>query len=214
MAVPFWDTFTETYEEWQDRNTNPWDILHLNSERVPGIAEVKVTPHMVIDIKKTTSFDGGPTIELGHQAAKLDIAVTIWTPAQWEGVQGIMAKIWRLPGREQKGSKPRERTRRAAVSISHPNCAFLGISAVLLEAPEGLQPATGLIGAKTLRLRAVQYIPPSAKPATRKAAGQGGRIQVGVVNEFVDFLSGIPRRPPSQTDAVALPGPGPAQGSS
>lgn len=211
MAVPFWDQFPEAYEEWKDRNQNPWDILTLNNKRAPGIAEVNVTPHMQIDIKKTTGFDGGPTIELGHKAAKVDIAITLWTAEQWEAMQAILAEIWRLPGREPKGSTALTRTRRAAVAISHPNCAIYGISAVLIEGPEGLVPAPGIPGAKLLRIRAVQYIPParSAKPVTKKAAGAGPPL----APEFARARSAIPRQSPSQTDAVALPGPGPAQGA-
>lgn len=198
MAVPFWDEFEEGYEG-PLYATEPWDLLVLNGIKVPGISTVKCTPRMKIEIPKETGRDGGPAIERGHDPARVDIAVKIWTPRQWEAMQAVLLAVWRRPGQEvryaARDGKLVETTRKA-VTIAHPACALYNVSSILIESPDSPEPGPE-IGVRVLKMKAVQYIPPSSKPATKKTTGAGPALAV----ELQGKRNSIP--PPPSTQVVA-----------
>lgn len=223
--VPFWDPNKEGYEGPLESD-NPWDVVILNGFRSPGIATVKCTPQLKIDLPKKTSTDGGPAIERGHVPAKIEVVIKVWTPDQWTALQELLNNIWRKPGEgfrleNQDGVPVSSSTKvkgkdgkttlkaKPAITIAHPCCALWGVTAMLLESPESPEPAPE-IGAKIVRLRGMQYIAPSKRPTTKKAAGSG----VKLTPEFKQAHNAVPPDPPSKTDAVPRLPPKPNTGGS
>jgi hypothetical protein len=203
MPIPFWDLVEAGYEENKARHENPWDILFLNGTRVPGKSMVKVNPKHVIDCKKSTSQDGGPTITRGHEAARVDITITVWTPEQWKWLQVLMDSLWRKPGQPL-----RVKGETKAIMISHPKCAMWGVTSVLIESPSGPDDGPEK-GSMVVSLKCIQYIaPPKQKKASvvAPAVGKGPARLPGFDSAFNPF-----RKAPSETDALARPRPGQAQ---
>jgi hypothetical protein len=213
---PFWDSIKDVgYEEDQSRNCNPWDILELNNVRVPGICTVKVIPKVRIEVLKASGRDGGPVIERGHEAARVDIQIKIWTPAQWNLLVEQLGGLWRSPGqqfrtRPTKDSKGKVITpAEGAIRIHHPACSFARVYAVLFESIESPEPAPEK-GAMVIKIKAVQYIPRSDQEATRQVKGTA----VQRAPELGGSKSGIPPKPVSTTDLAAKPQPETSPGSS
>lgn len=221
MTIPFWDAFEEGYES--SEITNPWDIVVLNGFRAPGVAEVKCTPQLKIDLPKKASHDGGPAIERGHLPAKVDISMTVWTPAQWIALQELLFAIWRKPGEkfrlENDGGVPSSSSTKGkdkkgntilvpkpAITIAHPACALWGVTSILIEQTDSPVPGQQT-GSKVVRLRGYQYIAPSKKTATKPTAG----ARAPIAKEFKQAHNATPAKP-STTDAVPKPGPPPHMG--
>lgn len=211
--VPFWDDpGGERPDEYEGKDyaDDPWDYVELNGQGVPGVSVVKCTPRVRLKTNKTVGRDGGPTIEEGHEAAKVEIAIKIWTPSQWRLLQRLLRQIWRRPGApyfqtDDKTRAPDKKTglvpkvTRPAITIEHPACAMWGVFSILIESPDSPEPAPE-IGAKIIRLRAVQYIAKSIE-ATRKASGTGKR---GTLAPSSKDPKGTPVAPPPSTTGAAF----------
>lgn len=97
MSVPFWDL---EGAEGPDYAPDPWDTCTLVGIQVPGIVSVKCAPKHRVDVKKAAGKDGGPTIERGLEAAKVQVEITIWTARQWDLLQNeVIPAIWRHAGK-------------------------------------------------------------------------------------------------------------------
>lgn len=221
MAIPFWDEVTDGYES--SEVTNPWDIVTLNGFRSPGIADVRCTPQLKIDLPKKASQDGGPAIERGHLPAKVDISITVWTPQQWQALQELLFAVWRKPGEhfrlENDDGVPVSSSTSAknkkgqtilvpkpAITIAHPACALWGVTAILIEQPDSPVPGQQ-IGSRMVRLRGFQYIAPTKQTATKSTAG----ARAPIAKEFTQSHNAPPAKP-STTDAVPRPAPPPHMG--
>lgn len=155
--------------EGPDYVKHPWDLLWLNGIRVPGISEVKCTPTLRLKTNKTVGNDGGPTIEEGHEAAKVDINIKIWTESQWSLLQDLMRDLWRRPG------TPVPAGDKKAITISHPACDLWGVTSILIRSPSSPEPAAE-VGARIVRIQAVQYIAPKERPVTKPIKGEHGTL--------------------------------------
>jgi hypothetical protein len=217
VISPFWDAVADVgYEEDQSRNNNPWDILYLNGERVPGIATVKVIPKIRIELLKASGRDGGPTIERGHEAARLDITIKIWTPAQWNLLNVQLAALWRSPGHQFRsrattdGSGKVVQAAAGAIRIAHPACScFTRIASILFESVESPEPAPEQ-GARLVKIKAVQYIPKSEKDVTLVRKGTRAPLAPELDGKA---KNGVAPKPVSKTDLAAKPQPEPSPGS-
>lgn len=205
-GTPFPDSVGDGYDghEGPDYSTALYDVLVLNGRRVPGISRVKVVPKMRIDVPKTVNHDGGPTIERGHEAARVDITIRYWTPSQWVKLQEVLRAIWRPPG------KPVPDGNKKAVLISHPACAPpWNISAILLESVESPEPSSE--GGWVIKIKAVQYIAPKKRPVAKKAEGKGVAIAAGITQAKNGVVPGpsktaaVPKLPPRPNQAPIRP---------
>jgi hypothetical protein len=205
MPIPFWDLVEDVgYEENKARNENPWDILFLNGTRVPGKSAVKVNPKHVIDCKKSTSQDGGPTIARGHEAARVEITITIWTPEQWKDLQVLMESLWRKPGQPL-----RVKGEAKAIDISHPKCRKWGVTGILIESPSGPDDGPEK-GSMVVSLKCIQYIAPPKQKKTDVIAPAKGKGPARLPAYDAALNGG--KKPPSETDALARPPVAPRQG--
>lgn len=195
-GAPFWDSSGDGEDGYEgpDYSVSPWDLAILNGLKVPGITRVKCLPKKKIDIPKTTGRDGGPTTDRGHEAARLDITIQVWTPSQWQKLQVLLRGLWRPPG------APVGALDMKAIKIEHPSCSNppWSVSSILveiLESPEWTAEKGAII-----RIKAVQYIPPNKANVTRPVAGAG----VPLAPEFQGQSAASAPPKPSKTDAVPV----------
>jgi hypothetical protein len=199
--LPFWDPVIDAGYEGPDyADDRPWKLATLNGIKVPGETDVKCVPKVKIDIPKATNRDGGTAIYRGHQPAKVDLTIRIWTPSQWILFQQLLREIWRWPGAPVPAGSMK------AITIAHPSCALWGISSMLIENPES--PEITLEGAR-FRIQGLQYIPSKNQAVAKKASGSGPAVapEIAAARKKND----IPPKPSTQVVARA-PGP-PNQGS-
>jgi hypothetical protein len=223
MPVPFWDVVHQDiadkrakagysgaeppgYEENEALNANPWDRLILNNALVPGVSSVRVSPRFVIDLKKKSGKDGGLIVDKGHESARVDIAITIWTPRQWENLQLLLEQTIR-----RAGQKLDTKDKAKAIPISHPACALWGIAAVVVESAESPEPAPE-VGARIIRIRCIQYIVPNSQKVDKAVEGPGLTNVGNLAQRIRDTAA-----PPKTVSAEGVPArkqPTPAGGGS
>lgn len=211
MSVPFWDPITDGYEG-PTYSDNPWDFVMLGGFMSPGVATVTCKPKLKIDQHKPNGGDGAAVIIRGHEPAKVEVQIKVWTPKQWEILQDLISRVWRRPGKASKQDRPGATggvKPTGAIDIQHPACSLYGVTAVVLESPTSPEPAAEG-GAMVLKFSAVQYIPRSGN-ATRKAQGSG-RPPTPLAPEFQ--RKNVAGLAPSATDGLPKAPSAPASGSS
>ncbi len=214
--LPFWvpsayasptDLPTEAHGgpiEGADYPANPWEQLRLNDKPIPGKSFVKCVPKIKLKANKTIGHDGGPTIEEGHEAARVDITITIWTASQWIILQGLMRQLWRRPGEPL----PADPTKRA-IAIEARACEQWGVRSVLIESPESLEPGLEA-GTMAMKIKAVQFIAPKQAQVTKRVRGEGGTL-APQIKDPKNTATAISM--PSQTEATARQSTPGAEGS-
>lgn len=193
-GTPFPDSTGDVYDgrAGPDYVTDPWLLATLNGMRVPGKTKVKCTPNKKINVPKATQRDGGPTTDLGHRAAQLDITIEVWKPSQWALLQAVLGKIWRAPG------APVNTPDVNAVTIDHPACSSKPwyVAAMLLESLES--PEVTDDGLIRIRIKAVQFIEPKTTDVGRPAKGVGPPL----AKEIAQAKGNEAPPNPKTTDAV------------
>lgn len=156
---------------------DPWNVVYLNGDPLPGICSLKAESELQIEQKKGAGHDGARLTLHGYLPGPIVITITIWTSDQWREYLAMIPMFWRPPTKNDSsvkdtaarlGMSEREANLyQAAVTIAHPSLQGTGISAVIVRGisiPEdGPAPQS-----KVVRLRCVQYLPPSAKSAPSK----------------------------------------------
>jgi hypothetical protein len=179
-----------------DYPKNPWLQLALNDEWVPGKSMVKCIPKIKLKTNKTVGNDGGPTVEEGHEAARVDITITVWTLSQWSILQDLMRKLWRRPGEPV----PTDPTKKA-IKIWAPAVAQWGVTSILIESPESLEPGPES-GTMVMKIKAVQYIAEKIRSVAKPVAGEGGTL----IRQFKDPKNApTALQLPAETEATARP---------
>lgn len=179
--VPFWGIEDDAIYDQIVYADEPWDLCILGKDKLPGIAEVKVSGGGIkLEAQKAKGRDGAALIEGGIRPYQVEISVKIWTPAQLRAFLKVVPKIQRRSGKlDFNDAKKRtassaqvQATEKAALTIIHPATQAVGVAAVVVTNVGSFEPATEY-GARVVKITATQYIPPppvSAK-ATRKIAG-------------------------------------------
>lgn len=164
---------------------NPWDIVFLNGEPMPGLCSVKAEPTIHFDKKKPGGVDGLTITGQGYIPGPVQIQVMLWTADQWEFFQAIAAKIWTKP---QRGGVQR------AIDIKHPGTDLWRINAIVIEGVS--VPEDGPVPqSKIIRIKAVQFLAPSkTKTATVKASGKVP------VDKHIDRAKNSGGKSPGETD--------------
>ena len=171
--------------------SNPWDVVKLLGETLPGICRVKATPRLATDVQKPNGGDAAAIILRGYTPAQVEIEITMWTAAQWKRLQSMVPSWWRRPNKTsdlqlasvtKKQAKEAKKTENlnlqigaaaieaAAVSIFHPALALLNINQVVvteISAPEpGPQPQTIVV-----RMKCYEFIARSNVTTTTVTQG-------------------------------------------
>jgi hypothetical protein len=217
VSAPFWAASEEGFEG-PLYAANPWEIVELAGEKLPGLCRVTAPQSKYrLDTQSTNGVDGGEIVLRGYEPGALGFDCTVWTPAQWERLQAVIKKLWEKPGKivgttssKQTAAQTKTEAQLAekrALGIVHPALQLLGITRVVIESivpPEpGPAPQSMVV---TFRLQ--EFVPPVAKTAkARKVAGTATTM-VEPVEAFrmtpVTAPANMSVAPPSSTDAGPL----------
>lgn len=151
--------------------------------------------------KKQNGGDGATPTFRGLDPAKVEITVTIWTPAQLAAWDALLPLIFPNPNKDVN--------RLSAIDISHPATHQRGIKSVIIEDLDG--PNDGSVkGAKTYNLKCTEYLPQTKKAAVKTVVGA-----VATTAAFHRAPSGKNAPPPpSSSDFGPTPAAVPQGGSS
>ena len=101
--------------------TSPYDLVVIDGRKTPGMATVSASPKRKIDAKKSAGKDGATNTSQGNDAVVIAVAVTIWTPDQWEVYQrDVQERLWPAGGTTKQPP--------TTVSLYHPDLALWKIA--------------------------------------------------------------------------------------
>jgi hypothetical protein len=168
LDIPFWDPTTAVDNDGAEMlngtgplySSNPWDIVFIGGQPLPGICKVHGLPTLAFDKKKSGGVDGAVITVNGYIPGPIEVEVVIWTQEQWETFIAIAPSLWRKPGKKTKAKD-------IAQTISHPGLDTWGINAVVIigvSVPEnGPIPQSKLIKFKCVEF--VAQVPRATKTA-------------------------------------------------
>jgi hypothetical protein len=184
MAVPFWSLNPTAGYFGPIYPSNPFDLVILGGEKLPGICKIKALPAQEISRQKVPGRDGATILWRGYVPGPVDLECLMWMDAQWQIMQGIISRLWQKPGKTLagKGGAKKESGKAlenqaaiaegAATDIDHPSLQVLGITRVILSGvslpEEGSAPQS-----RTINFKLLEYVPPGKKTVSRKVAGSG-----------------------------------------
>lgn len=185
-SATFWLQNTDGIEGLT-RAENPWDIVTLGGQTLPGVCRVSGLPMLAFDKKKAAGVDGATITVNGYLPGPIEIDVLIWTEAQYVAMKEVAPLIWRKPNKATTA-------KRLALSIVHPALTLWGITDVVVLGVSVPQDGP-LQGTKLIKIKCVEYVPTKAKSKSRTAKGSSNAV---LAPELVGGKNG-PGEPPSKT---------------
>jgi hypothetical protein len=179
--VDYWDSLPAT----TDTNGNPifvgqgpvyaggWDTAMLAGQRLPGICDVKCEKTLQIDQQKGQKSDGAALVMQGVLPASIDITITIWTQEQWVRFLELVPGFWRKPTKDAPDSADAPNSM-SAIEIFWPGLLYLDISQVIVTSISAPEPGP-VEQSKNIRIKCVEYQPPTRKTAPSKVKKATGR---------------------------------------
>lgn len=146
-----------------DSLPSPWDVVSIGDVTLPGISTVTATPSKRLDQKKAAGRDGATPTFVGITPSQVDVHTKVWTAPQWKALQLAIAKLWPT----SEGAK-QQATYNEAMEIIHPALTALRINTVVIQSCTA--PSIAERGFISVTFRCVQFMPPTAKSATKTAA--------------------------------------------
>lgn len=203
-AIAFWDPAPDAtvgdgsgdgifrplfYGEGPLYSANPWDLVILGGEKLPGICSIKCEPQLQIDQQKGPKHDGAILTLHGTLPSPVEISVTIWTAEQWAKFVTLIPLWWRKPLKDASGKKAlggREKKdatlMQAASFIYHPGLTPFGITQVIVKGVSLPEPASAP-QSKVVRIKCIEYSPPSKKSAPSKVKKANAAADERVVTD-------------------------------
>jgi hypothetical protein len=144
-----------------------WDFVVFQSiVKTPGVCEVRVLKAQDADVKKAAGSDGATVTTHGVRPAEVDIAITLWTPDQWEELKSFWKLVMPRAGKDTG----------KAVDVTHPMLDNHGIKSIIVLRGEG--PAKGNNPrTRVFTIHGLEYIAKTKKTATATpVASIGSRL--------------------------------------
>lgn len=145
------EAFTQTNGTGPTFADNPWDLVYISGEPVPGICKVHGLPTLAFDKKKSGGTSGAVITINGYIPGPIEIEVILWTKEQWSFFQIIAAKIWTKPAKKTSAAK-------LAVSIAHPGLDLWGINAVVVLGV-GVPERGPIPQSISIKIKCVEFVP-------------------------------------------------------
>ena len=154
---------------------NPWDLVTLAGNPLPGIWKATATPSIQLDVQKPNGFDGAALVSRGYLNGGITLTGRLWTPEQWAQWQRVLPLIWRRPNSyavTDKKIQGQIQGQQKALEVKHPGLNSMGITSIVLKSiapPE----ETGEKGVRQIKLTAMEYVtqPQRQQKADKKTAG-------------------------------------------
>lgn len=225
-GAPFWGGASAEGPTFAE---DPWDIVFIGGDPLPGLCEVKAMAALEVDKKKTKGSNGVTITIQGLQPQPFEVTVRVWTQDQWDFLQAWIDKFWNEPvnapppftkkkvktGTDANGApqfrEVRTPTRKPQVKleISHPSLSAIGITTCVLLGVPTLDDGSE-VGVKICRIRFFDGRLSDKKNATKTAKGA---IAV-TVHEDVRNTSkaSTPAKPSTDRTNLGPKGPKPTPG--
>lgn len=158
-SIDFWDPSTTSDNDGAPMlngsgptfMSNPWDIVFLGGNPIPGVCKVHGTPTLAFDKKKHGGSDGAIITVNGYIPGPIDIDIVLWTQAQWDFMVALAPTLWTKPSKKISAAK-------VAIEVGHPAFQLWGINQVVIigvSVPEdGPVPQS-----KKIKIKCVEYVP-------------------------------------------------------
>jgi hypothetical protein len=204
-GLPFWGNAAHVGSNFAE---DPWDVVFIGGDPLPGICEVKGIAQLEVDKKKAKGTNGSTITVSGYQPGPFEVSVTVWTSDQWDFLQAWIDKFWI----EQQAVRPSKTTvPPVAFDIDHPGCALLGIRTCVIEGIS-MPEAGSSEGTKVVRIKLYDGRVNEKKTVTKTA--KGSRVNVEQVRSQ-QGLNDVPEKPSAERADLGPTGPRakPASGS-
>lgn len=181
---------------------SPWDVVIIGDVTLPGISTVTATPSKRLDQKKAAGRDGATPTFVGITPSQVDVHTKVWTAKQWNALQQAIGYLWPT----SEGAKKQD-TYNQSMEISHPALTALRINKVVIQSCTA--PSIAERGFIAVTFRCVEYIPPTAKSATKTVTKTTPATSAvsPAVNPALQLspTDGAPRIASSVNDTQSLP---------
>jgi hypothetical protein len=186
-------------------STDPWDKFWIGTRQLPG--ECELIPGGVAAIELNVKKGKGSNVTrltyAGYAAKKFSVTCEICTDEQWAELQDIIDVYWTTPNKASNISQ-------IAVSVFHPNLAWIKIYSAVLEN------ITPLVRGKSgegfmMTTLLFQENPPSSNPkknVTKSAGPPAETSSPSVPSSFQSGGSATPVPPSSNPANASTSGPG------
>lgn len=159
---------------------HPWDVVKVGSYTLPGICEIRgLKSERDKQTLKGAKTDGAKKVWRGYKPAEFEIRVTVWTKEQFEELNSIIEKIWSKPDKKEP----------EVYSITHAQCARLGIKQISVVTVLGLEPGKHEdTMVQTLKVQEHREPKHEVKPKPKtNTAGQDFANVTRVANQLIDL---------------------------
>lgn len=198
-GLPFWGNAAHVGSNFSD---DPWDVVFIGGDPLPGICEVKGIAQLEVDKKKAKGANGSTITVSGYQPGPFEVSVTVWTSDQWDFLQAWIDKFWI----EQQAARPlKTKIPPVAFDIDHPGCALLGIRTCVIEGIS-MPEAGSAEGTKTVKIKLYDGRVNEKKTVTKTA--KGSRVNVEQVRSQ-QGLDDVPEKPSAERADLGPSGPRP-----
>jgi hypothetical protein len=155
LTQPFWDAQLQKGLDPSNSNLSAWDIVFIGGKQLPGTCKVSGKRGRRIDIKQAKGTHYATLTFNGYDPARISIAISIWTQAQYDVLDGLMSMLEAPPhfyvDKSVAGGKVFQ-----ALDISHPSMRLMGVSQVLVESIDPLHP-TSVKGVWEMGVHVIEY---------------------------------------------------------
>ncbi len=131
MGAPFWDDQYNAFNPGPYRGStyapNAWDTGKIKGVQLPGLVSVNASRSRHLDIKQLPGSSPIVTA-VGYEPLRFTMSIRIWTPAQWDVLQQIMAFLQtvKLPGLPKGAPAPQ-----SVFDVYHPALSALSVSSAM-----------------------------------------------------------------------------------
>ncbi len=163
--IPFWDVVDASGVApgytGPLTSSNPWDVVVLRGQALPGIWDVAGRLVRKVDPKRKPGANGeNPTVH-GQDAAPIELRGEIWTAQQWAEMVKQLRVLWPPPGRSSVHDRATPAKGPTPFDAYHPKLALFYIASLLIVEIEA--PKRNAKGGVDLVIKCKEYRPSKGK---------------------------------------------------
>ena len=223
-VAAFWGNASHIGATFAD---DPWDIVELGGDPLPGICEVKGLAQLELDKKKQKGTNGLTLTVTGYQPGPFEITCTVWTQEQWEFLLAWIQKFWIQPQLARaefsevnkrtsstedgkpiyKKVKVKNRAPQVALDVRHPALEAIGIMACTIQGIS-MPESTSAEGFKMVRIKVVEHKPSGKVTVVKTAKGSSsGNVATDDRIPELEEKNKTPEKPSKNMDGFDTDGP-------
>lgn len=155
--LPFWGEMPATLDP-SNTQFNPWDVVFLGGQQLPGLCQVTGKRGKRYDLKKAKGSDFARITKQGYEPAEIRIVERIWTRQHLHALELIMPMLEAPTPRASDGSEQ-------AIEIRHPALDLRGINAVVIQRIDFLRDSS-IKGMKEQEIVCLEWKPTKGNATT------------------------------------------------